>query len=69
MIDFHALLGLLPPAALTLVRPSLGSGGAPQFGEFRNAVFEHLRQFKADLDGDPQLAEQIYRIVNSTITT
>jgi hypothetical protein len=29
---------------------------------------EHFRQIKADLAGDPQVAEQIYRIVNSTVT-
>ena len=68
MIPFHALLGLLPPVALTLVRPSLNSGNAPLPGEFRKAVLEHLRQVKADLAGDPLLAEQIYRIVNSPLT-
>jgi len=69
MIPFHALLSLLPPVALTLVRASLDTGDAPPPGEFRKAVLEHLRQIKADLAGDPLLAELVYQIVNSTLTT
>jgi hypothetical protein len=68
MIPFHALLGLLPPVALTLVRPSIHSGSAPLPEESRKTVLEHLRQIKADLGGDPLLAEEIYRIVNSPRT-
>ena len=68
MIPFHALLNLLPPVALTLVRASLDTGHAPT-GEFRTAVLEHFRQIKADLAGDPQVAELVYQIVNSTVTT
>ena len=68
MIAIHALLGLLAPSALTLTRANLDFGDAPWPGETHETVREHLRQFKADLAGDPRLAEQIYRIVNSTIT-
>ena len=69
MIPFHALLNLLPPVALTLVRASLDTGNAPLPGEFRKTVHEHFRQIKADLAGDPQVAELVYQIVNSTVTT
>ena len=69
MIPFHALLNLLPPVALTLVRASLDTGDAPPPGELRKMVLEHLRQIKADLAGDPQVAEMVYQIVNSAITT
>ncbi|MGC9952749.1 MAG: hypothetical protein ABSD21_00520 [Rhizomicrobium sp.] len=68
MIAFHALLSLLPPSALTLAGTRFSSGDAPPLGEIRETVLEHLRQIKADLAGDPQRAEQIYRIVSSTIT-
>ena len=67
MIPFHALLNLLPPVALTLVRASLDGGDAPT-GESRKAALEHFRQIKADLAGDPQVAELVYRIVNSAVT-
>lgn len=65
MIPFHALLALLPPSALTLARASLSSGDAPRLGEIRETVLGHLRQIKADLAGDPLVAEQIYQIVNA----
>ena len=68
MIPFHALLNLLPPVALTLVRASLDTGGAPLRGEFRETMLGHFRQIKADLAGDPLRAEIIYRIVNSAVT-
>ena len=68
MIPFHALLNLLPPVALTLVRPRLNSDDAPLPEEFRKTVLEHFRQIKADLAGDPQVAELVYRIVNSAVT-
>ena len=68
MILFDALLGFLPPGALALSGASLGDRSAPLLGEIRETVLEHFRQVKADLAGDPQLAEHIYQIVSSTIT-
>jgi hypothetical protein len=68
MIAFHALLGLLPANALTLARANLDSGDVPRLGEIRETILEHFRQIRADLAGDPLLAEQIHRIVNSTIS-
>jgi hypothetical protein len=66
MIPFPALLALLPPSALILTRGTLPAGDAALLGELRETVLGHIRQFKADLTGDPQLAEHIYQIVNST---
>jgi hypothetical protein len=68
MIAFHTLLGLLPPSALTLARANLKPGDAWLPGEIRETVLEHFRQIKADLAGDPHLAEQIHRIVSFTIS-
>ena len=69
MIAFHALLSLLPPSALTLARANLNPGDASLPGEIRETILEHFRQIKADLAGDPQVAEMVYQIVNSAITT
>lgn len=68
MIPFSALLGLLPASALTLVRANFDGDTSPALGEMRDAALDHLRQFRADLAGSPEIAEHIHRIVNSTIT-
>jgi hypothetical protein len=68
MILVHALLTPWPPSALALSGANLDDRSAPLLGEIREAILEHFRQIKADLAGDPQLAEHIYQIVNSTIT-
>jgi hypothetical protein len=68
MILVQALLAPLAPSALALSGASLDDRSAPLLGEIREAILKHFRQFKADLAGDPQLAEHIYQIVNSTIT-
>jgi hypothetical protein len=67
MIPFHSLTYLLPASALALAKASLnaGEGGAPLLGGIRETVLEHFRQVKADWGGNPDIAEQIYRIVNS----
>jgi hypothetical protein len=67
MIPFPALLGLLPPSALSLSRAPLHSGNAALPGGIRERALGHLRQIKADLAGDPLVAEQIYRIVTATM--
>jgi hypothetical protein len=67
MIPFPALLGLLPPSALTLSSAPLLSGDAALPGGIRETVLGHLRQIKADLAGEPLVAEQIYRILNATM--
>ena len=69
MIPFHSLSYLLPASVLALTKASLniGDGNPALLGGVRAAVSERVLQFKADLGGDPEVAEHIYRIVNSTI--
>jgi hypothetical protein len=43
------------------------SGDAALPGGIRETVLGHLRQIKADLAGEPLVAEQIYRILNATM--
>jgi hypothetical protein len=66
MIAFSALL---PASALALVRVGRDADAALPLGDIREAALEHLRQFRADLAGSPDMAEHIHRIVNSTIST
>ena len=53
--------------ALTLSSAPLLSGDAALPGGIRETVLGHLRQIKADLAGEPLVAEQIYRILNATM--
>lgn len=71
MIPFHTLTAFLPPGALTVAKAALdnggsASGGRPQ-GDIRETILAQLRQIKADWDGHPDAAEQIYQIVKTTI--
>ena len=69
MIPFSALLTLLPASALTLVRVNFDADASLPLGEMHQAAVQHLRQFRADLAGSPDVAEHIHRIVNSKIST
>jgi hypothetical protein len=69
MIPFHSLSYLLPASVLALTKSGLytGEGNPVPLAGIRAAVSERVHQFRADLGGDPEVAEHIYRIVNSAI--
>ena len=62
-----AYSALLPPSALGLV-PVRRDAGLP-LGKIHAAMLMHLRQFRSDLAGSPEMAEHIHRIISSTIST
>ncbi len=71
MIPFHTLTAFLPPGALTVAKAALDNGrsapgGRPQ-RDNGETILAQLRQIKADWDGHPDVAEQIYQIVKTTV--
>lgn len=68
MIPLHLLTALLPPGALAMPRATSSDHDLrASLEDIRRTISAQIRQARADLGGHPEVAEEIYRIVNSSI--